>query len=37
MLFSQNPQIGTRAPRFEDAAFLLTGQNTQIQVQLKYF
>jgi uncharacterized protein (DUF2141 family) len=35
--FSQNPRIGTNAPRFEDTAFLLTPQNTQIQIQLKYF
>lgn len=35
--FSRNPQIGTRAPRFEDAALLLTSQSTSIQIQLNYF
>ncbi len=35
--FSQNPRIGTSAPRFRDAAFLLTNQGTKIQIQMKYF
>ena len=35
--FSRNPRIGIGAPRFADAALRLTSQNTQVQIQLKYF
>ncbi len=35
--FSRNPRIGIGAPRFEAAEFLLTSQETKIQIQLKYF
>ncbi|MBD2414739.1 hypothetical protein FACHB389_26360 [Nostoc calcicola FACHB-389] len=35
--FSSNPEIKTRAPKFGEAAFLVAGPNTKIQVQLKYF
>jgi uncharacterized protein (DUF2141 family) len=34
--FSQNPKIGTRAPRFRDTAFLISGESTKIQIALKY-
>jgi uncharacterized protein (DUF2141 family) len=34
--FSQNPRIGTRAPRFRDTAFLISGESTKIQIALKY-
>ncbi|MEH1768918.1 MAG: DUF2141 domain-containing protein [Nostoc sp.] len=35
--FSNNPEIRTRAPKFSEAAFLVAGPNTNIQIQLKYF
>ncbi|MDF5707620.1 MAG: DUF2141 domain-containing protein [Nostoc sp. S4] len=35
--FSRNPEITTSAPKFSQAAFLVAGPNTNIQVQLKYF
>ena len=35
--FSRNPEVRTSAPKFKDAAFLLAGPNTVIQVQMKYF
>ncbi|MEH2379360.1 MAG: DUF2141 domain-containing protein [Nostoc sp.] len=35
--FSTNPEIRTRAPKFSEAAFLVAGPNTNIQIQLKYF
>ncbi|MHC5933062.1 DUF2141 domain-containing protein [Nostoc sp.] len=35
--FSSNPEIRTRAPKFSEAAFLVAGPNTNIQIQLKYF
>ncbi|MEH2375938.1 DUF2141 domain-containing protein [Nostoc sp.] len=35
--FSSNPEIRTRAPKFSEAAFLVAGRNTNIQIQLKYF
>lgn len=35
--FSRNPEIKTSAPKFGEAAFLLAGPNTNIQIQLKYF
>lgn len=35
--FSRNPEIRTSAPKFGDAAFLIAGPNTNIQIQLKYF
>ncbi|WP_138504362.1 DUF2141 domain-containing protein [Nostoc sp. PA-18-2419] len=35
--FSRNPVITTSAPKFSQAAFLVAGPNTNIQVQLKYF
>ncbi|MBN3889943.1 MAG: DUF2141 domain-containing protein [Nostoc sp. JL31] len=35
--FSSNPEIRTRAPRFSEAAFLVAGPDTNIQIQLKYF
>lgn len=34
--FSRNPTIRTGPPSFRDAAILVAGQNTQIQIQLKY-
>ncbi|BAY62011.1 hypothetical protein NIES22_20780 [Calothrix brevissima NIES-22] len=35
--FSKNPEIRTSAPKFSEAAILLAGPNTNIQVHLKYF
>jgi uncharacterized protein (DUF2141 family) len=35
--FSRNPEIRTSAPKFGEAAFLIAGPNTNIQIQLKYF
>ncbi|WP_414568100.1 DUF2141 domain-containing protein [Nostoc sp. CCY 9925] len=35
--FSSNPEVKTRAPKFGEAAFLVAGPNTKIQVKLKYF
>ncbi|MDF5739793.1 MULTISPECIES: DUF2141 domain-containing protein [unclassified Nostoc] len=35
--FSSNPEILTRAPKFSEAAFLVAGPDTNIQIQLKYF
>ncbi|MBD2242826.1 DUF2141 domain-containing protein [Nostoc sp. FACHB-888] len=35
--FSSNPEIRTRAPKFSEAAFLVAGPDTNIQIQLKYF
>ncbi|MFN6571757.1 hypothetical protein A6770_02235 [Nostoc minutum NIES-26] len=35
--FSRNPEVRTSAPKFGDAAFLIAGPNTNIQIQLKYF
>ncbi|MDB9376204.1 DUF2141 domain-containing protein [Nodularia sphaerocarpa] len=34
--FSRNPEVRTSPPQFKDAAFLLAGPNTVIQIQLKY-
>jgi uncharacterized protein (DUF2141 family) len=34
--FSRNPRIGTGAPSFNSSAVLVSGQNTQIQIDLKY-
>ena len=33
--FSRNPEVRTSAPKFGDAAFILAGRNTTIQVQMK--
>jgi uncharacterized protein (DUF2141 family) len=35
--FSKNPEVRTSAPKFNEAAILLAGPNTNIQIQLKYF
>ncbi|MCC5660425.1 DUF2141 domain-containing protein [Nostoc sp. XA010] len=35
--FSRNPEIRTRAPKFSEAAFLVAGPDTDIQILLKYF
>ncbi|MEH2292417.1 DUF2141 domain-containing protein [Nostoc sp.] len=35
--FSSNPEIRTRAPKFSEAAFLVAGPDTNIQIELKYF
>ena len=35
--FSRNPEVSTSAPKFNDAAFLIAGPNTNIQIKLKYF
>jgi uncharacterized protein (DUF2141 family) len=35
--FSTNPEILARAPKFSEAAFLVAGPDTNIQIQLKYF
>jgi uncharacterized protein (DUF2141 family) len=35
--FSRNPLIVTGPPKFGEAAFLVAGPNTNIQIQLKYF
>ncbi|WP_375510816.1 DUF2141 domain-containing protein [uncultured Nostoc sp.] len=35
--FSANPEIRTRAAKFSEAAFLVAGPDTNIQIQLKYF
>ncbi|NHC33655.1 DUF2141 domain-containing protein [Scytonema millei VB511283] len=34
--FSRNPEIRTAAPKFNDAAVLIAGPNTNVQVQLLY-
>jgi len=34
--FSRNPEIRTAAPKFNDAAVLIAGPSTSVQVQLKY-
>ena len=34
--FSRNPEVRTSPPKFRDAAFVLAGPNTVIQIQLKY-
>lgn len=34
--FSQNPEIIDRAPKFDEAAVLVVGANTDIKIQLKY-
>ncbi|MBW4560875.1 MAG: DUF2141 domain-containing protein [Mojavia pulchra JT2-VF2] len=34
--FSRNPEVRTSAPPFSDAAVLLAGPNTSIQIHLKY-
>jgi uncharacterized protein (DUF2141 family) len=34
--FLRNPRIGTGAPKFRDTAILVTGENTMIQIDLKY-
>jgi len=33
--FSRNPEVRASAPKFGDAAFILAGRNTTIQVQMK--
>ncbi|WP_193199499.1 DUF2141 domain-containing protein [Nostoc sp. MG11] len=35
--FFRNPEVRTSAPKFGEAAFLVAGPNTNIQIQLKYF
>ncbi|MGF1960373.1 MAG: DUF2141 domain-containing protein [Aulosira sp. DedVER01a] len=35
--FSKNPEVRTSAPKFSDAAIVLAGPNTSIQINLKYF
>jgi uncharacterized protein (DUF2141 family) len=35
--FSRNPQILTGPPKFSDSAVFVVGQNTKIQIKLKYF
>jgi uncharacterized protein (DUF2141 family) len=35
--FSSNPEVKTRAPKFGEAAFLVAGPDTNIQIILKYF
>ncbi|MBE9207229.1 DUF2141 domain-containing protein [Nostoc sp. LEGE 06077] len=34
--FSQNPEIRDRAPKFDEAAVLVAGANTDIKILLKY-
>lgn len=34
--FSNNPPLQARAAKFQEAAFLVAGQNTQINVRLRY-
>ncbi|MDB9305386.1 DUF2141 domain-containing protein [Nodularia spumigena] len=34
--FSRNPEVRTSPPKFSNAAFLLAGPNTVVQIQLKY-
>ncbi|MBD2494630.1 DUF2141 domain-containing protein [Nostoc sp. FACHB-280] len=34
--FSQNPEIRNRAPKFDEAAVLVAGANTDIKIHLKY-
>ncbi|MBD2297015.1 DUF2141 domain-containing protein [Nostoc sp. FACHB-87] len=34
--FSQNPEIRNRAPKFDEAAVLVAGANTDIKIYLKY-
>jgi uncharacterized protein (DUF2141 family) len=33
--FSRNPEVRTSAPKFGDAAFILAGPNTLIQIQMR--
>jgi uncharacterized protein (DUF2141 family) len=33
--FSRNPEVRTSAPKFGDAAFILAGPNTVIQIQMR--
>ncbi|BAT53027.1 hypothetical protein NOS3756_19720 [Nostoc sp. NIES-3756] len=33
--FSRNPEVRTSAPKFGDAAFILAGPNTIIQIQMR--
>lgn len=35
--FSQNPIIQTGPPKFMDSVVIVTGKNTNIQIQLQYF
>ncbi|AVH65668.1 MULTISPECIES: DUF2141 domain-containing protein [unclassified Nostoc] len=35
--FSRNPEIRTGAPKFSEAAFLVAGPETNIQIRLRYF
>lgn len=35
--FSRNPRIGTSAPRFKDAVFLVLSPDTEIEIEMKYF
>ncbi|OUL23187.1 hypothetical protein BV372_30120 [Nostoc sp. T09] len=35
--FSKNPEVNSSAPKFSDAAIVLAGPNTSIQIHLKYF
>jgi uncharacterized protein (DUF2141 family) len=35
--FSRNPQILNGPPQFGDSAFFVAGQNTEIEIRLKYF
>ena len=35
--FSRNPEVRIGPPKFGEAAFLVAGTNTNIQIQLKYF
>ena len=34
--FSKNPEVRTSAPKFSEAAIVLAGPNTSVQVHLKY-
>jgi uncharacterized protein (DUF2141 family) len=34
--FSRNPEVTTKPPKFGDAAFLVAGPNTKVNIQLKY-
>lgn len=34
--FSRNPKIGTSAPSFQESAIVLSDENTQIQIELRY-
>jgi uncharacterized protein (DUF2141 family) len=35
--FCKNPEVQNSAPKFSDAAIVLAGPNTSIQIHLKYF